>query len=160
FATHLRYEADLGHVQLSTIVRAIEYRPTGGQVTREPGFGMSASTVFHPWAMLIGSNPVRKANPTGLERCRVLLQYACGWGIGRYISDAAGQGVDGQVNPTTGGFDTLYAVGWSASYEHWFTERWLSNLTYSQTSFGHNGLQPATTYVGAKYLAASLWWVP
>jgi hypothetical protein len=160
FATHLRYEADLGHVQLSTIVRSIGYQPTGGQVIRQPALGLSASTVFHPWAMLIGSNPVRKSNPTGLERCRILLQYSCGWGIGRYIQDTAGLGLDGQVNPITGGFDTLYAAGWSVSYEHWYTERWLSNLTYSQTSIGHNGFQPATTYVGARYLAASLWWVP
>ncbi|HZY84316.1 MAG TPA: hypothetical protein VFE78_05770, partial [Gemmataceae bacterium] len=49
---------------------------------------------------------------------------------------------------------------WSASYEHWFTEKWLSNLTYSADFVGHNGAQPADTYRGAKYLAASLWYIP
>src|SRR5262249_32564990 len=96
FATHLRYEGDLGHVQLSTIVRSIGYQPTGGDVTRRAGWGASASTVFHPWALLIGSNPVRKDNPTGLERSRILLQYSAGWGIGRYVQDTAGLGLDGQ----------------------------------------------------------------
>ena len=33
----------------------------------------------------MGTNPVREANPSGLERSRVLLQYAAGWGINRYI---------------------------------------------------------------------------
>jgi hypothetical protein len=160
FAAHLRYESDFGHVQVSTLVRAIGFQPTVGDAIRQPGFGMSASTVFHPWALLIGSNPVRKDNPTGLERSRVLLQYTFGWGIGRYIQDTAGQGIDGQVDPATGGFDTVYAVGWSVSYEHWFTEKWLSNVTYSADFTGHNGDQPGNTYVGAKYLTAALWYIP
>jgi hypothetical protein len=160
FATHLRYESDFGHVQLSSILRSIGYRPLGASVTREAGWGLSASTVFHPWAALIGSNSVRKDNPTGLERSRILLQYTFGWGIGRYLQDTAGQGLDGEVNPTTGGFDTVYAMGWSASYEHWFTERWLSNITYSADFVGQNGDQPGDTYAGAKYLAVSLWYIP
>jgi hypothetical protein len=160
FATHLRYEGDYGHVQLSGLARSIGYRPTDGDVTRRGGWGLSGSTVFHPWAYLFGDNPVRKDNPTGLERSRMLFQYTFGWGIGRYIQDTAGLGLDGQVDPVTGGFDTVYAAGWSASYEHWFTEKWLSNVTYSQVQVASNGAQPGNTYVGAKYLAASLWWVP
>jgi hypothetical protein len=160
FAAHLRYEADVGHVQLSTIVRSIEFQATNGGVDRQTGFGLSGSTVFHPWAILCCSNPVRNDNPTGLERSRILLQYTFGWGIGRYIQDTAGLGLDGQVDPQTRSFDTLYAVGWSTSYEHWWTENWLSNITYSEDFVGHNGDQPATTYAGAKYLAASLWWIP
>jgi hypothetical protein len=160
FATHLRYETDFGHVQLSTLLRSIGYQPTGGSVNRELGWGLSASSVFHPWALLIGSNPVLKENPTGLERSRILLQYTFGWGIGRYIQDTAGLGLDGEVNPVTGAFDTVYAAGWSASYEHWFTERWLANLTYSEDLTGHVGGQPGDTYQAARYLATSLWFIP
>jgi hypothetical protein len=160
FATHLRYETDFGHVQLSTVFRSIGYQPTEGQETRRLGWGLSASTVFHPWALLIGSNPTRKANPTGLERCRVLLQHTFGWGIGRYIQDTAGQGLDGQVDPKTGGFETIYATGWSVSYEHWFTEKWLTKLTYSEDFVGNTPGQPGSTYIGAKYLATSVWFVP
>jgi hypothetical protein len=160
FATHLRYESDFGHVQLSSVFRSIGFRPTEGETTRRMGWGLSASTVFHPWALLICSNPVRKDNPTGLERSRVLLQYTFGWGIGRYIQDTAGQGLDAQVDPKTGAFDTIFATGWSASYEHWFTERWLSNLTYSEDFVGNTPGQPGRTYIGAKYLAASVWYVP
>jgi hypothetical protein len=160
FATHLRYEADYGHVQLSSLFRSISYQPTGGTEVNRFGWGVSGSTVFHPWALLLESNPVRKDNPTGLERCRVLLQGTYGWGIGRYIQDTAGLGLDGQVDPLTGAFSTIFAAGWSASYEHWFTEKWLSNITYSQVFAGHNGDQPGNTYVGARYLAVSLWYIP
>jgi hypothetical protein len=160
FASHLRYESDYGHVQLSGLVRSIGFRPEDGETTRRVGWGLSASTVFHPWAALLGSNPVRKDNPTGLERSRILLQYSFGWGIGRYIQDTAGLGLDGQVDPATVAFDTVYAVGWSASYEHWFTEKWLANVTYSAVQVGNNEDQVLTTYAGAKYLAVSTWYVP
>ncbi len=159
-ATHLRYESDFGHVQLSSVVRAIGYRPTLGEVTRRTGWGASASTVFHPWAILTGSNPVRQVDPSGLERCRILAQYNYGQGIARYVQDSAGLGLDGLVDPATGAFDLLSATGWNTSYEHWFTERWLSNLTYSEVRMGSPPGQPGNTYAGAKYLAASLWWLP
>jgi len=37
FTTHLRYEADLGHVQASSIVRTLGYESPTGEVTRMPG---------------------------------------------------------------------------------------------------------------------------
>jgi hypothetical protein len=160
FATHVRYESDLGHVQLSSVLRSIGFQPEGGETTRRAGWGLSGSTVFHPWAILTGSNPVHEDNPTGLQRSRILLQYTCGWGIGRYIQDTAGLGLDGQVNPTDSAFSLPWVAGWSASYEHWFSEKWLSNLTYSQVQVGNTDGQPGTTYSGAKYLAASLWYIP
>jgi hypothetical protein len=160
FAAHLRYETDYGHVQISTLLRDIQFQPTTGSEIDKAGFGMSGSVVFHPWALLTGSSSVHKDNPTGLERCRILAQYTFGWGIGRYIQDTAGLGLDGQVDPATGSFDTLYAAGWSLSYEHWFTEKWLTNLTYTEDFVGSNGDQPGSTYRGAKALAASLWYVP
>lgn len=160
FATHLRYEGDLGHAQLSGIMRAIGYQPTGGSSTLQPGYGLSAGTTFHPWAYLIGSIPVRKANPTGLERCRIIGQYTVGRGIGRYIQDTAGQGFDGQVDPATGRLNLLYEAAYVVAYEHWYTEKWLSNITYSQTLVSTAGGQPGTTYNGGKYLATSLWFIP
>jgi DcaP outer membrane protein len=160
FATHLRYETGFGSLQLSGVLRTIGYQPLDGDVIRREAWGVSASAVFHPWAILLGSNPVHKDNPTGLERSRILLQYTIGQGIGRYIQDTAALGLDGQVNPTTGAFNTPYVAGWSASYEHWFTEKWLANLTYSGVHVDNTDGQPSTTYNGAHYVAISLWYIP
>jgi hypothetical protein len=160
FATHVRYEGDFGHFQVSGLARALGYRPTDGETTRRAGYGVSAGTTFHPWAWLLGSNPVRKDNPTALERCRILGQGVVGWGVARYINDEVGQGLDGQVDPATGGFKPLFAAAYMVSYEQWYTERWLSNFTYSQTFAGSNGDQPGSSYVGAKYLGVSLWFIP
>lgn len=160
-ASHLRFEGVAGsHLQLSAIGRSIGYRPTGGDVTRLTGWGVSASTVLHPWAILAGTNPVTDEDPSGWARSRILLQYTYGDGIGRYLQDTAGLGQDAQVSPTTGDFDTVQASGWSASYEHWFNSRWLSNVTYTELQTDIAAVQPATTYTGASYLATSLWWIP
>lgn len=160
FATHLRYETDYGHLQVAGLLRSIGYRPTGGGVTRRAGYGLSLSTTFHPWAILLGGNPTRKDNPTGLERCRIVGQFTCGRGIARYLNDSVGLGLDGQADPLTGSFDVLYTAGWVISYEHWFNEQWLTQLTYSGVNSGSHGAQPGSTYSGARYLAASLWWNP
>jgi hypothetical protein len=160
FATHVRYEGDYGHFQISGLARTLGYRPTDGETTRRGGYGVSLGTTFHPWALLCGGNPVHKDNPTALERCRLIGQYVVGWGVARYINDEVGQGLDAQVDPATGGFKPLYAAAYMVSYEQWYTERWMSNFTYTQTYAGSNGDQPGTAYTGAKYLGVSLWYVP
>ncbi|SFJ26660.1 DcaP family trimeric outer membrane transporter [Planctomicrobium piriforme] len=159
FTSHLRYQADRYHFQASTILRAIGYRPDGEQVTRRGGWGVNLTSGFHPWAMLMHTNPIQDNDPDGLTRSRVLLQCALGQGIGRYIQDPSGIGLDGAVT-ANGGFETLPATSWTASYEHWYNRHWLSNFTFSSVDMGSTDALPATTFSSSKYLAASLWWVP
>ena len=80
-------------------------------VTRRMGAGISGSLVFHPWAILMGTDPVREEDPSGLTRSRILLQCTWGPGIGRYVNDLVGQGLDGQVDPITGDFDLVERNG-------------------------------------------------
>lgn len=160
FATHLRFEADRGHLQVSGLLRQIGFRPTGGDVTRQTAAAISGNLVFHPWALMCCTNPVRDENPSGLTRSRILLQGTWGPGVGRYINDLAGQGFDGQVDPVTGDFNLVEATGWNASYEHWFNEHWLTNFTYANVDVDNNPGLPGSTYDSAEYIAVSLWWVP
>jgi hypothetical protein len=142
------------------LLRTIGYQPTGEDVTRRLGVGVSGNAVFHPWAILMGTDPVHEDNPSGLTRSRILLQCTWGPGVGRYINDLAGQGLDAQVDPITGAFDLAEATSWNASYEHWYNEKWLSNFTVSEVSVDNNANQPLNTYDEARYVAASLWWIP
>jgi DcaP outer membrane protein len=159
FTSHLRYEADLFHVQASTIVRTIGYQPLTGSTAHDVGWGMNLTGNVFPWAALMGLDPVRELDPSPLERCRILAQYSCGWGISRYIQDTSGLGLDAAVN-SAGSLETLYGVGWTLSYEHWYTDHWLTNVTYSADYVSHTDAQSGATYAGARYLAVSLWWVP
>ena len=59
-----------------------------------------------------------------------------------------------------GDFELVDSTGWNASYEHWFNKHWLSNFTIARVSPDNNVGQPGATYDRAKYLAASLWWIP
>jgi hypothetical protein len=160
FATHLRYEGDRGHLQIGGIARTIGFRPTGGDETNRVGAGVSGNWVFHPWALLMGTDPVHEENPSGLTRSRILLQATWGPGVGRYVNDLAGQGLDAQVDPNTGAFNLVEATAWNASYEHWYNDRWLSNFTYALVNVDNTTGQPATVYEEGQYLAASLWWIP
>lgn len=160
FATHIRYEADVGHLQFGALARTIGYEPTGETVTRRFGGGVNGNIVFHPWAIVMGTDPVHEPDPSGLTRSRILLQCNWGPGLGRYMNDLAGQGLDGQVNPITGEFDLVEALGWNASYEHWYNSSWLSNFTFANVKVDDNVDQPGSTYEAARYVAGSLWWIP
>jgi len=160
FATHVRYEGDLGHLQLAGLLRTIGYRPTDEEVSRLVGAGISGTAVFHPWALLLGTDPVHDVDPSGLTRSRILLQATWGPGVGRYLNDLPNQGLDAQVNPLTGAFELVSATGWNASYENWFNAHVLANFTFASVSVDNNADQPGATYNNANYLASSLWWVP
>lgn len=159
-ANHIRYQGDLGHLQIGGLLRTIGYRPVGESVSRRTGAGMSGSFVYHPWAFLMGTDPVSDPSASGLTRSRAILQATWGSGIGRYLNDLPNQQVDGQVNPVTGDFDLVRASGWHASYEHWFNESWLTNITYGNVSVDNRGGQPTDTFHGSQYVATSLWWIP
>ncbi len=159
--THWRLETDLGHVQVAGLLRSLGYRPNGSDdIASETGAGISGSVVFHPWAILLGTNPVREDDPSGLTRSRIILQGMWGPGTGRYVQDLAGQGFDGQVDPITGEFALVDATAWNASYEHWLNAYWMTNFTYSRVQVDNTAGQPGSTYEQGTYMAASLWWLP
>jgi hypothetical protein len=159
--TNLRYDAGLGHVQLSGLLRKITNQPVVVHDQTQVGWGVNLTGDFHPWAALMGSNPATKENPNGLERSRFLGQYASGFGINRYIQDVNGLGLDAAAGPG-GLFRLIQATGWFGAYEHWWTEKWSTTLVYGETrSFLPASLDlPPNTYKAAQYSAVNLVWVP
>jgi hypothetical protein len=159
FTGHVRYDCDLGHVQVSGILRKLTFQPAVGPDLNRLGAGVNLTADFHPWAWLLCSNPARKDNPTALERSRIMGQYAVGRGINRYLQDPNGLGLDAVFDPI-GGFRALYSVGWFVCYEHWWTEKWLSNFCYSETFTALPADLPDTTFHAGKYAAVNLIWLP
>jgi hypothetical protein len=142
---HLRYDTDLGHLQIAGILRKLTFQPAVGDDMNRLGSGINFTGSFHPWAWLIGSNPARKENRTALERSRFLGQYAVGHGINRYLQDPNGLGLDAVFDPAEG-FRALSSVGWFGCYEHWWSEKWLSNLCYGEVYTSLPEAVPGNTY--------------
>ena len=159
FTGNVRYDSDFGHVQVSGIVRKLTFQPSVGSDMNQLGYGVNLTGDIHPWACLMESNPVRKDNPTALERSRFLGGYAVGRGINRYLQDPNGLGLDAIFDPA-GGFRALYSVGWFAAYEHWWTEKWASNFCYGGIFTVLPNAVPDNTYRGGKYGAVNLIWLP
>lgn len=154
-----RYKYDYGHVQLAGIARKLTYQPSAGSATSELGYGGNLTGSLHPWAMLQGCMPEKASDRTPLQKSRFLGQYATGRGINRYIQDVNGLGLDAVFEPTSG-FETLRATGWFFCYEHFWTDRWISNVCYGQTETELNDAMPDNTYKRASYLAVNLIWLP
>jgi hypothetical protein len=159
FAMHWRYEGDRGHLQIGGLLRTIGFRPTGESVIRETASGINASAVVHPWAVLFDTDPLGD-NPTPMTRSRLLAQVTTGAGVGRYLNDLAGQRLDAQYDAALGELRPVEATGWNVSYEQWFSDYFLSNVTYSHVDVDNNRGLAAAQYESAQYIAASLWWIP
>jgi hypothetical protein len=159
FTSHFRYDSDYGHLQIAGIARKLTFQPGVGDDTSRLGAGVNLTGSIRPWALLMGSSPALKENPSPLERSRFLGQYAVGRGINRYFQDPNGLGLDA-VFSDADGFRSLYSVGWFAAYEHWWTTKLFSNFTYGELFTTLPEPLPANTYEGAKYGAVNLIWLP
>ena len=94
-----------------------------------------------------------------LEKSRFLAQYAAGEGINRYIQDVNGLGLDATFDPANG-FRLISSTGWFVAYEQWWTDRWISNFSYGESTSSLTPTLPAGTYRAASYATANLIWLP
>jgi hypothetical protein len=156
---NVRYKCDYGHVQVAGILRKLTYLPAAGEEDNKLGYGVNLTGTFHPWAMCCGCLPENASDRTPMQKSRLLGQYAIGRGIARYIQDANGFGLDAAFEPING-FDTLRAQGWFVCYEHFWTDRWISNICYGESRLDLPEALPDDTYKGAKYFAVNLIWLP
>ncbi len=163
FTSHLRYDNQLGHLQLAGIVRKLTFQPTVGDKLNEAGYGLNFAGDFHPWAACLGTSPADSdcllPMQQALTKCRITGTFAVGYGIKRYIQDANGLGLDAAIN-ATGELEGLFARGWFVGYEHWWTPRWTSSFVYGQNGVSGIPTLPASTYKGAQYLATNVMWIP
>ena len=156
---NVRYKYDYGHVQVAGIARKLTYQPSVGESNSRLGTGVNVTGTFHPWALLMGCMPEDGSERTPLQKSRILGQFATGRGINRYIQDINGLGLDAVFEPVNG-FDALHSQGWFACYEHFWTNKWISNICYGQAWTELNDAMPDNTYKAATYLAANIIWLP
>lgn len=155
---NFRFTYDYGHVQVAGILRKIAFQDSLERSYSEVGYGVNVTGTLHPWACLEGV-PKDAEGIGPIEKCRVMGQYAWGRGINRYLNDVNGLGLDATFDP----FNRLRLIsstGWFVAYEHWWTDKLASVITYGQARMDLPELLPPDTYKAATYGSANLIWLP
>jgi hypothetical protein len=143
-AIRLRQEFERGHFQVAGLFRSIAAFLPNGKTDSVFGWGVNTS---------LGLNTFGQDN--------LILAFAGGHGISRYIQDTSGLGIDAE--PATGTPNHLVAtpaVGIEASYQHYWFKRLRSSAIYSYAAVNDTDLAAPTTYNHATYTGANLIWNP
>lgn len=156
---NVRYKSDYGHLQVAGIARKLTFQPGVGETETKVGYGVNVTGTFHPWLACSGCVPEKASDRTPLQKSRFLGQFAVGRGINRYMNDVNGLGLDAVFEPANG-FDTLRTTGWYGCYEHFWSDKWISNILYGEVDTELADALPDNTYKKAKYFAVNLIWLP
>src|SRR4051812_28496894 len=111
-AANIRWQPNWGHLQLSGVLRYLQFDPDVGSRESEVGYGLN----------LTGSLKTIKLDDKHIDS--VLFQVAGGNGIARYINDTGGLGLDAVMGTAGGSLDGLPAYAGVIAYQHWWNVKW------------------------------------
>jgi len=138
-AANIRWQPDWGHVQLSGVVRYLQFDPDVGSRESEWGYGVN----------LTGSVKTIKLDDKHVDS--VLYQLAAGNGIARYINDTGGLGLDAVLAAPGANLDGLPAYAGMIAYQHWWATKWASTIGYSIVSIDNDAAEPGSDYHSGQY---------
>ena len=136
-----RFENKRGHLQASGIVRALGYELGGADDNTELGWGGS----------LAGALNVGEDKLTG--------GVAYGEGIGRYVNDTSGLGLDAALD-TSGDLRALPVFAAYGGYSHQWTKQWRSTASYGYVRANSEESLGPLAYRYTQYASLSLLWQP
>jgi hypothetical protein len=132
FVGRVRWEPRVGgHVQLSGVLRQLRGEPVDrpNEIVAASGYGINIS----------GRLPF----PFWSERDQLLFQHNSGKGLGRYISDLGSfGGQDGVFDPIADELRPLTVFSGYLGYEHWWTERLRSSISFGIVGVDNLDIQP------------------
>jgi hypothetical protein len=140
----LRDEFERGHFQIAALFRSIAAFLPDGRTGSVFGWGLNAST---------GIQAFGKDN--------LILAFAGGHGISRYIQDTSGLGIDAEVASFTNPhLAATPAVGVVGAYQHYWLKTLRSSGFYSYAAVNDTDRAPVTTYNHSTYTGGNLIWNP
>ena len=134
FVVRYRHETDDNHFNTAALFRSIGGVDTAtGQSAHVFGYGVMASGLLRLQS-----------------RDNFVFQAVLGQGIARYFNDTGNLGLDAGF--TSGGtLKAQPAYGGFASLQHFWSEKWRSNVTYGFLQVNTTDLSPANTYKRTQY---------
>ena len=138
-----------GHIQVSGLFRQLRGEPTNEtkEIAAAGGYGASISgrLPFAFWS----------------KRDQVVFQVNGGTGIGRYISDLRSLGgQDGVFDPDANELLPLVVFSALVGYEHWWSERLRSSLSYAGVGVENREVQPASALHRTRQGTVNFMWSP
>jgi len=145
---NIRWVPSWGHLQLSGVVRYLQFDPDIGSREGELGYGLN----------LTGS--IKAFELDEKHRDLVLFQVAGGNGIAKYVNDTGGQGLDAFLGAPGDDLDGLTTFAGMLAYQHWWTPKLASTFGYSIVLVDNTSDQPASAYHSGQYAIANLRYYP
>ena len=147
-AGDVRWAPKWGHLQLSGVVRYLQFDPDSGTRESEVGYGLN----------LTGSVKTIKLDDKHTDS--VLFQIAGGNGIARYVNDTNGLGLDAVLGAPGGDLDGLDLIAGMIAYQHWWSAKWGSTVCYSWVDVDNAADQAGSDYHAGQYALANLRFYP
>ena len=145
---NVRWAPDWGHLQLSGVLRYLQFDPDVGARESEVGYGLN----------LTGSLKTFRVDDKHIDQ--LLFQLAGGNGIARYINDTGGLGLDAVLSAPGDSLDGLPAYSGMLAYQHWWATKWASTAGYSIVSIDNDSAEPGSDYHRGQYVVFNLRYFP
>jgi hypothetical protein len=146
--SNVRWTPDWGHLQLSGVIRYLEWDPDSGSREGTPGYGLN----------LTGSIKTLRIDDKHIDT--VLFQVADGNGIARYINDTGGLGLDGFLAAPGDDLDGVNTFAGVIAYQHWWALKWASTASYSIVTVDNDSSAPGSEYHSGQYGVVNLRYYP
>lgn len=147
-AANLRWAAEWGHLQLSSVMRYLQFDPDEGERNGDFGYGLN----------LTGSVKIFELDAKRVDQ--VLFQLAGGEGIARYVNDTSGLGLDAAFGAADDDLEALGVFAGMVAYQHWWATDWASTASYSYVQMDHSSDLPDSAYQSGHYAQVNLRYYP
>jgi hypothetical protein len=145
---NVRWSPEWGHLQLSGVLRYLQFDPDDGSREGELGYGLS----------LTGSVKTWRLDDKHVDS--ILFQVAGGNGIARYINDTGGLGLDAAIEAPGDSLDGQEVFAALLAYQHWWHRKWGSTASYSIVTVNNASGTAPTDYNSGQYVLVNLRYYP
>jgi hypothetical protein len=142
FVARYRYERQRGHLQFGSLYRGLGFRNV---IDEDKGFGWGLNFSA---GVLVG------------KRDNLLLSATYGKGIARYLNNLSDLDLDFDLDNDGDGITALPVTGAYGAYQHYWTSRLRSTVTFGYDRVQNTAFQPDDAFSKSYYTSANLIWRP